>query len=72
MSVQSISLNSCQNMFDSGSTKDIAETIDNAIMVGMRDVVISKVRTMYNNNVLTNTHIIRLLEDKLKFEIEVN
>ena len=35
----------------------------------MRDVVISKVRTMYNNGVLSNTHIIKLLEEHLRFDI---
>ena len=62
-------INQLKKLFASGDIKLINSTIDTALRAGMRDVVISKVRTMYNNNVLNNTHIIKLLEEKLKFDI---
>ena len=62
-------VNQLKKLFATGDTKLISETIDSALRSGMREVVISKVRTMYNNGVLNNTHIIKLLEEKLRFEI---
>lgn len=62
-------VNQLKKLFATGDVKLIEATIESALKSGMREVVISKVRTMYNNNVLNNTHIIRLLEDKLRFEI---
>lgn len=62
-------VNQLKKLFASGDTKQISETIDSALRSGMREVVISKVRTMYNNGVLNNTHIIKLLEDRLRFDI---
>lgn len=62
-------VNQLKKLFASGDTKLIESTIESALRSGMREVVISKVRTMYNNGVLNNTHIIKLLEDKLRFEI---
>ena len=62
-------VNQLKKLFSTGDTKLIEATIESALKSGMREVVISKVRTMYNNGVLNNTHIIRLLEDKLRFEI---
>lgn len=62
-------VNQLKKLFSTGDTKLIESTIESALKSGMREVVISKVRTMYNNGVLNNTHIIRLLEDKLRFEI---
>lgn len=62
-------VNQLKKLFATGNTKLIESTIESALKSGMREVVISKVRTMYNNGVLNNTHIIRLLEDKLRFEI---
>ena len=62
-------VNQLKKLFSTGDTKLIESTIESALKAGMREVVISKVRTMYNNGVLNNTHIIRLLEDKLRFEI---
>lgn len=47
----------------------IEKTIDEALDVNMRDMLISKVRTMYKNGTLTDINIIRLLENKLKFDI---
>ena len=62
-------VNQLKKLFSSGDTKQISDTIDSALKSGMREVVISKIRTMYNNGVLTNTHIINLLEEKLRFDI---
>lgn len=62
-------VNQLKKLFASGDEKQISETIDSALKSGMREVVISKVRTMYNNGVLNNTHIIKLLEDRLRFDI---
>jgi len=65
-------INDLKKLFSSNDTNLIIATIDSAIKSGMRDVVISKVRTMYNNGVLNNTHIIKLLEEKLKFDISTD
>lgn len=62
-------VNQLKKLFSSGDKELIENTIDNALKSGMREVVISKVRTMYNNGVLSNTHIIKLLEKKLRFDI---
>ena len=62
-------VNQLKKLFATGDTKQISDTIDSALKSGMREVVISKVRTMYNNGVLINTHIINLLEEKLRFDI---
>lgn len=62
-------VNQLKKLFASGDTKQISDTIDSALRSGMREVVISKVRTMYNNGILNNTHIIKLLEGKLRFDI---
>lgn len=62
-------VNQLKKLFATGDTKLIEATIESALKSGMREVVISKVRTMYNNGVLNNTHIIRLLEEKSRFEI---
>ena len=47
----------------------IERTIDNAIRVNMRDVLISKVRQMYKSDKLNNVKILKLLQDKLHFDI---
>ncbi len=46
----------------------ISKTIDDALNVNLRDVLISKVRTMYKNNTLKDINVIRLLEQKLQFD----
>ena len=65
-------VNQLKKLFATGDTKLIEATIESALKSGMREVVMSKVRTMYNNGVLNNTHIIRLLEEKLRFSIVVD
>lgn len=62
-------VNQLKKLFASGDTRQISDTIDSALRSGMREVIISKVRTMYNNGILNNTHIIKLLEEKLRFDI---
>lgn len=62
-------VNQLKKLFSSGDKELIECTIDSALKSGMREVVISKVRTMYNNGVLSNTHIIKMLEEKLRFDI---
>lgn len=47
----------------------IEKIIDDAIRVNMRDVLISKVRQMYKTDRLTNVKILKLLQDKLQFDI---
>lgn len=47
----------------------IEKVIDDALRVNMRDILISKVRQMYKNKKLVDINIIRLLEQKLKFDL---
>lgn len=51
------------------SEDEISRVIDNALLANMRDVVISKVRTMYKNKVLTDINVIKLLRNKLQFDL---
>ena len=48
---------------------NIEQTIDSVLKVGMRDILISKVRTMYKKKVLTDINVIHLLERKLQFDL---
>ena len=47
----------------------IERVVDDALRVNMRDILVSKIRQMYKNGKLVNINIIRLLEDKLKFDL---
>lgn len=47
----------------------IENVIDDALRVNMRDILISKVRQMYKNKKLVDINIIRLLENKLSFDL---
>ena len=47
----------------------IENVIQDALRVNMRDILISKVRQMYKNKKLVDINIIRLLEDKLRFDL---
>lgn len=47
----------------------IERTIDDALRVNMRDILISKVRQMYKNRKLVDVNILRLLEKKLNFDL---
>ena len=46
----------------------ISKTIDDAIAVNMRDILISKISTMYEKKILTDIRVIRLLSDKLQYD----
>ena len=47
----------------------ISKVIDDALRVNMRDILISKVRQMYKNKKLKDIAVIRLLEQKLQFDL---
>lgn len=47
----------------------ISKVIDDALRVNMRDILISKVRQMYKNKKLKDIEVIRLLEQKLQFDL---
>ena len=49
--------------------KTISKTIDDALRVNMRDILISKVRDMYKKKKLTDINVIRLLEEHLQFDL---
>ena len=60
-------INNLKALFKS-DLKTISRTIDNALAVNMRDMLISKVRTMYKKNTLTDVRVLKLLEQKLQFD----
>jgi type III secretory pathway component EscU len=62
-------IHNLKKIFDSKSMIEISKTIDTAIRVNMRDVVISKVRDMRKLGELVNIDIIKLLEEKLCFDL---
>lgn len=64
-------INNLSSVFSS-DLSTIERTIDDALKVGMRDVLISKVRQMYTNKKLTDINVIKLLERKLKFDLTSN
>ena len=47
----------------------ISKVIDDALRVNMRGILISKVRQMYKNKKLKDIEVIRLLEQKLQFDL---
>lgn len=61
-------INNLAEVFESDMAT-IEKVIDDAIRVNMRDVLISKVRQMYKTDRLTNVKILKLLQDKLQFDI---
>ena len=61
-------INNLTAVFNS-DMKTIEKVVDDALRVNMRDILISKVRQMYKNKKLVDINIIRLLEDKLKFDL---
>lgn len=50
--------------------KTIEKAIDDALRVNMRDILISKVRDMYKKKKLTDINVIRLLSERLQFDLE--
>ena len=62
-------INNLKSVFNSDMTS-IEETIDMALRVNMRDILISKVRQMIKNKTLVDINIIRMLERKLAFDFQ--
>lgn len=62
-------INNLKQVFNS-DMKTIEKTIDDALAVNMRDILISKVRQMIKNRTLVDVNIIRKLEEKLQFDIQ--
>lgn len=61
-------INNLRQLFNS-DINNISKAIDNVLAVNMRDIFISKVRTMYKKKTLTDINIIRLIERKLQFDL---
>lgn len=60
-------INNLKELFKKDLTT-ISKVVDEILAVNMRDVLVSKVRTMYEKKSLTDIRIIRLLSEKLKFD----
>ncbi len=61
-------INNLKTLFKS-DLKTISNIIDDVLKADMRDMLISKVRTMYKKNTLTDVRVIKLLEQKLQFDL---
>lgn len=61
-------INNLTAIFNS-DMQTISKVIDDALRVNMRDILISKVRQMYKNKKLKDIEVIRLLEQKLQFDL---
>ena len=61
-------INNLTAIFNS-DMQTISNVIDDALRVNMRDILISKVRQMYRNKKLKDIEVIRLLEQKLQFDL---
>lgn len=61
-------LNNLKSVFNS-DLATISKVVDNALRVNMRDILISKVRQMYKTGKLVDVNVLRLLQDKLHFDI---
>ena len=61
-------INNLTAIFNS-DLNSISKWLDDVLNVNMRDILISKVRQMYKNRKLVDINIIRLLENKLKFDL---
>ena len=61
-------INNLKEVFNS-DMQTIERVIDDALRVNMRDILISKVRQMYKTRKLVDINIIRLLENKLRFDL---
>lgn len=61
-------INDLNKVFKS-DMKTISKTIDDALRVNMRDILISKVRDMYKKGTLADVNVIRLLQTKLQLDL---
>lgn len=61
-------INNLKSVFNS-DMKTIEVTIENALRVNMRDILISKVRQMIKNKTLVDVGIIKMLEKKLQYDL---
>lgn len=61
-------LNNLKEVFSS-DLQTIEKVVDDALRVNMRDILISKVRQMYKTKKLTDVNVLRLLQNKLRFDI---
>ena len=61
-------INNLKSVFNSDMAT-IEATIDMALKVNMRDILISKVRGMIENKSLVNVSVIKLLEKKLQHDL---
>lgn len=61
-------LNNLKSVFNS-DLATISRVVDDALRVNMRDILISKVRQMYKTGKLVDVNVLRLLQDKLHFDI---
>ena len=61
-------INNLKAVFNS-DMRTIEETIENALRVNMRDILISKVRQMIKNKTLVDVGIIKMLEKKLQYDL---
>lgn len=64
-------VNNLKALFKKSET-EISRVIDKALLANMRDILISKIRTMYANKSLTDINVINLLERKLQFDLTVS
>lgn len=62
-------INNLGAVFKTGDLNKITKVIDDALSVNMRDILISKVRQMYKSKKLVDVNILRVLQDKLSFDI---
>lgn len=62
-------INDLNRLFKS-DMKTIEKTIDDAVRVNMRDILISKIRDMYKKKTLTDVHVIDLLSERLRFDLK--
>lgn len=63
-------VNELEDLFDEGNLEKIESVLNKIKMTKMRNVAISKVRTLYDDGVLTNIRIIRLVEKILCFDFD--
>lgn len=63
-------INQLSQIFTSNNISLIESTIDLALNVSMRDILISKASHLIKNKVLVNINIIHLLSQKLKYDFE--